>query len=50
MIMTAYALGFLFTGEPRNRLALLIEKRHPAWQAGRLNGLGGSKWSWNFDP
>lgn len=33
-----YVLGFAFT--PDGRVAL-IQKRRPAWQAGRLNGVGG---------
>lgn len=33
-----YCLGFLT--DPAGRV-LLIEKRRPAWQAGRLNGIGG---------
>ena len=34
-----YACGFLFSAD-RSRV-LLIRKRRPAWQAGKLNGLGG---------
>ena len=34
-----YVAGFLFSPE-RDRV-LLVEKRRPAWQAGRLNGVGG---------
>lgn len=34
-----YVCGFLFS-EDRSRV-LLIRKRRPAWQAGKLNGLGG---------
>ena len=34
-----YVCGFLFTPD-RDRV-LLIRKRRPAWQAGKLNGLGG---------
>lgn len=34
-----YACGFLFN--PERTHVLLIRKRRPAWQAGRLNGLGG---------
>lgn len=33
-----YVLGFAFTPEWR---VALIEKTHPAWQAGKLNGIGG---------
>lgn len=36
---TTYAAGFLFT-EDRSHLAL-VEKQKPAWQAGKLNGIGG---------
>jgi len=31
-------IGFLFDG---NGHVLMIEKNHPAWQKGRLNGIGG---------
>ena len=34
-----YACGFLFS--PDRLRVLLIRKRRPAWQAGKLNGLGG---------
>jgi 8-oxo-dGTP diphosphatase len=34
-----YVCGFLFT--PDRGRVLLIRKRRPAWQAGKLNGLGG---------
>jgi 8-oxo-dGTP diphosphatase len=37
--MQTYACGFLFSLD-RTRV-LLIRKRRPAWQAGRLNGVGG---------
>ena len=37
--MQGYACGFLFSSD-RTRV-LLIRKRRPAWQAGRLNGVGG---------
>lgn len=37
--MQAYVCGFLFTLD-RSRV-LLIRKNRPAWQAGKLNGLGG---------
>ncbi|QOV92373.1 NUDIX domain-containing protein [Humisphaera borealis] len=37
--MQEYACGFLFS-EDRSRV-LLIRKRRPAWQAGKLNGVGG---------
>ena len=37
--MQTYACGFLFSLD-RQRV-LLIRKRRPAWQAGKLNGLGG---------
>lgn len=33
-----YVLGFAFTDDGR---VLLIEKKRPEWQAGRLNGVGG---------
>lgn len=34
-----YALGFATS--PDGRHVMLIEKNRPAWQAGRLNGIGG---------
>jgi 8-oxo-dGTP diphosphatase len=34
-----YACGFLFS--PDRARVLFIRKRRPAWQAGRLNGVGG---------
>jgi 8-oxo-dGTP diphosphatase len=37
--MQLYSCGFLFSRD-RKRV-LLIRKRRPAWQAGKLNGLGG---------
>lgn len=37
--MTRYVLGFAFDGLRQN--VLLIEKTGPAWQAGRVNGIGG---------
>jgi 8-oxo-dGTP diphosphatase len=37
--MQAYVCGFLFS--PDGGRVLLIRKRRPAWQAGRLNGVGG---------
>ena len=37
--MQAYVCGLLFSVD-RTRV-LLIRKRRPAWQAGRLNGVGG---------
>lgn len=36
---TRYVLGFIF--DVAGREVALIEKRRPAWQAGRLNGIGG---------
>jgi len=36
--MKAYCCGFLFDGENN---VLLVRKNRPAWQAGRLNGIGG---------
>ena len=38
-MMRTYACGFLFS-EDRQRV-LLIRKARPAWQAGKLNGIGG---------
>ena len=37
--MQHYVNGFLFSSD-RQRVAL-IRKRQPAWQAGRMNGIGG---------
>ena len=39
MNVQEYVCGFLFSHD-RSRV-LLIRKRRPAWQAGKLNGLGG---------
>jgi 8-oxo-dGTP diphosphatase len=36
---TVYVAGFAFD-EPGDHV-LLVEKRRPAWQAGKLNGIGG---------
>lgn len=38
--MIEYVAGFLFTGPDPNWVAL-VRKARPAWQAGRLNGIGG---------
>lgn len=37
--MTAYTCGFMF--DPDRGVVVLVEKNRPAWQAGRLNGIGG---------
>lgn len=37
--MQTYACGFLFS--PDRCRVLLIRKNRPAWQAGKLNGIGG---------
>ena len=37
----AYVCGFLFQGDDLDKVAL-IKKKRPAWQAGKLNGIGGS--------
>jgi 8-oxo-dGTP diphosphatase len=37
--MQEYACGFLFS--PDRKRVLLIRKNRPAWQAGKLNGVGG---------
>lgn len=37
--MKKYCLGFMF--RKNGKEVLLIRKNHPAWQAGRLNGIGG---------
>jgi 8-oxo-dGTP diphosphatase len=34
-----YCLGFVV--DPSGERVLLMEKRRPSWQAGRLNGIGG---------
>ena len=34
-----YVVGFLFGSDGKN--IVLIEKNRPAWQAGKLNGIGG---------
>ena len=37
--MTDYVVGFLFSEDRRQ--VILINKMHPEWQAGLLNGVGG---------
>jgi 8-oxo-dGTP diphosphatase len=37
--MKGYVLGFVFSSDGRR--VVLIEKRRPDWQAGKLNGIGG---------
>lgn len=37
--MTAYTVGFIF--DPTFENVLLMHKTKPAWQAGKINGLGG---------
>ena len=37
--MKKYTLGFIFTQDLKN--VLLIHKVSPAWQAGKVNGIGG---------
>jgi 8-oxo-dGTP diphosphatase len=37
--MTKYVLGFCFT--PNLNYVVLIEKKRPEWQAGKLNAIGG---------
>jgi len=37
--LSNYVLGFAFTNDMQN--VLLIRKRKPEWQAGKLNGIGG---------
>lgn len=39
MTKTRYVVGFAF--DERGDHVLLIEKRRPEWQSGRLNGIGG---------
>lgn len=39
--MKHYTVGFLFNNQ-RSQV-LLIEKTHPEWQKGRLNGIGGKR-------
>ncbi len=39
---TQYVVGFMFNDGPNSgELVALIKKNHPAWQAGRFNGIGG---------
>lgn len=41
-MIQSYVVGFLFTAfELAAGRVLLIEKRRPQWQAGKLNGIGG---------
>ena len=37
--MKRYTLGFLFS--PDLKKVLLIHKKHPEWQVGKVNGIGG---------
>lgn len=37
--MTKYVVGFMF--DPKGYGVLLIQKKKPKWQAGKLNGIGG---------
>lgn len=37
--MTKYVMGFMF--DQRTNEVVLIRKNRPAWQAGKLNGVGG---------
>jgi 8-oxo-dGTP diphosphatase len=37
--MNSYVLGFMFSED--RRFVALINKTHPDWQAGKLNGIGG---------
>lgn len=39
--MTEYVLGFLFSNAPEFSRVVLIRKKKPEWQAGKLNGVGG---------
>jgi 8-oxo-dGTP diphosphatase len=39
--VTDYVCGFMFSESPQGPRVLLIQKNRPAWQAGRLNGIGG---------
>lgn len=39
MMIQGFACGFLFS--PDRARVLLIRKRRPAWQIGKLNGIGG---------
>jgi 8-oxo-dGTP diphosphatase len=38
---TEYVCGFLFCRYGHTTRVLLIEKKRPRWQAGKLNGIGG---------
>jgi 8-oxo-dGTP diphosphatase len=38
---TKYCLGFLFSQHGGPPVVALIKKNRPAWQAGKLNGIGG---------
>jgi len=39
--MKAWTLGFIFSADLKD--VFLIRKNRPEWQAGKLNGIGGSK-------
>lgn len=36
-----YVVGFCFFGTPTDPSVVLIRKKRPAWQEGKLNGIGG---------
>lgn len=38
--MNKYVLGFMFSKD--RHCVVLIDKTHPKWQAGKLNGIGGN--------
>jgi 8-oxo-dGTP diphosphatase len=44
----SYVVGFMFS-EDHQQVAL-IRKNKPAWQAGKLNGIGGKIESWDANP
>jgi len=49
--MTEYVLGFAFTRDYADfDRVLLIRKTKPAWQAGKLNGVGGKIETGDFTP
>jgi hypothetical protein len=45
--MKRYVLGFCF-GPSFKTVVLIKKKTRPAWQVGRLNGLGGHTWCMNI--
>jgi 8-oxo-dGTP pyrophosphatase MutT (NUDIX family) len=44
-----YVLGYVF--DEKNERFIGVEKAHPKWQAGKINGVGGKiEWEWTDTP